>query len=154
MKVAYRAVAVFVVLSLAYAGPLAPLAGAQQPAPPPAQVPAPGPMPAQPAQPPQMFQEEVKPLPQRKGIDGYDVGAVAATALGFPFKVGLCALGTAFSVITFAATWGARPDASTAILNEGCGAKAKWIVRGSDIRPREAVTKAFEWEEHRFEWEK
>jgi hypothetical protein len=145
MKVVFRAVAVSVMLSLAWAGPLAPLAVAQQPVAPP---------PAQPSAPPQMFQEEVKPAPERKGIDAYDVGAVAATALGFPFKIALCGLGVAASVITFAGTFASRPDASAAVLNEGCGGKSPWIVRGSDIRPRPSVSKAFDWETHRFEWEK
>jgi hypothetical protein len=144
MKVVFRAVAVSVMLSLAWAGPLAPLAAAQQPVAPP----------AQPVAPPQMFQEDVKPAPPQRGIDAYDVGAVAATALGFPFKVALCGLGTAFSIITFAATFASRPDASAAILHEGCGGKAPWIVRGSDIRPRPSVSRAFDWETHRFEWEK
>jgi hypothetical protein len=150
MKVLYRAVTVSIVLALAWAGPLAPFASAQQL---PAQA-EPTPMMAQAPQSPQMFQEEVKPLPQRKGIDFYDVGAVGATAFGFPFKLGLCLMGGIFSVTTFAATWGSRPDASAAILGEGCGEKARWIVRGTDIRPRPSITKAFDWEQHRFDWEK
>src|SRR5215212_12258427 len=88
MKVVIRAVAVSVMLSLAWAGPLAPLAVAQQPAAPaPAQPSAPPPAqpslppPAQPSAPPQMFQEDVKLAPRQGGIDAYDVGAVAATAL-------------------------------------------------------------------------
>jgi hypothetical protein len=145
MRVLFRAVAVSVMLSLAGAGPLAPLAMAQQPAAPP---------PAQPAAPPQMFQEDVKPAPTTRGIDAYDVGAGVATAAGFPFKAALCALGTSFGIITFAATFGSRPDAVAEIINEGCGGKSPWIVRGSDIRPRPSVTKAFDWETHRFEWEK
>jgi hypothetical protein len=145
MKVVFRAVAVCLMLSLAWAGPLAPLAAAQQPAAPP---------PAQPAAPPQMFQEDVKPAPPERGIDAYDVGAVAATALGFPFKVAICALGSALGIVTFAGTFGSRPDASAAIINEGCGGKSPWIVHGSDIRPRPSVSKAFDWETHRFEWEK
>ena len=64
MRVAFRAVTVCLVLVLALTGPLAPFASAQQPTAPP------------PAQPPQMFQEDVKPLPPREGTDIYDVGAV------------------------------------------------------------------------------
>ena len=147
MRGVVRAVAVSLMLSLAGAGPLAPFAAAQQPATPPA--------PAQPSAPPQMFQEEIKPVtPQPRGVDVYDVGAVAATAFGFPFKAAICAIGSAFGVATFAATFGTRPDATAAIINEGCGGKSPWIVRGSDIRPRPTVSKAFDWESHRFEWEK
>jgi hypothetical protein len=149
MNVVFRAVAVSVMLSLAWAGPLAPLAAAQQPVAPPV-----APPPAQPAAPPQMFQEDVKPAPAERGIDVYDVGAAVATAAGLPFKIALCGLGTAFSIITFAGTFASRPDASAAILQEGCGGKAPWIVRGGDIRPRPSVSKAFDWESHRFEWEK
>jgi hypothetical protein len=152
MSLASRAVAVAVLLSLALAGPLAPLAVAQQPAAPPPPAVAPPP-PAQPAAPPQMFQEEVKAIPTRQGVDVYDVGAVAATALGLPFKAALCGLGAALGFVAFAATFASRPDASAAIVNEGCGGKSPWIVRGSDIRPRPNVARAFDWETHRFEWE-
>ena len=146
MRVVIRAVAVSVMLSLAGAGPLASLAAAQQPVAPP---------PAQPTAPPQMFQEDVKPVPPpQRGVDSYDVGAVAATAFGFPFKAAICAIGTGFGIVTFAGTFGTRPDATAAIIHEGCGGKAPWIVRGSDIRPRAASAKAFDWEQHRFEWEK
>jgi hypothetical protein len=145
MKVAFRAVAVFVLLSLAWAGPLAPMAVAQQPTAPPAQ---PAPAPAQ------MYPEQVKPVEEGRGTDVYDAGAVAITALGLPFKAAICAMGFAFSTIVFAASFAARPDAAVGILDEGCGHKAHWIVRGEDIRPRPSATKAFEWETHRFDWEK
>ena len=151
MRLVFRAVAVLVMLSLAGAGPLASLAAAQQPVAPPPATPAPAP--AQPVPPPQMFQEDVKGVPPHRGVDVYDVGAVAATAAGFPFKIAICGLGTAFSIITFAATFGTRPDASAEILTEGCGGKSHWIVRGSDIRPKPTVSKAFDWETHRFSWE-
>ena len=149
MKVAFRAVAISVVLSLAWAGPLARLATAQQPTPPPAEA-----APAQSAAPPQMLQEQAKPTPQRRGIDPYDVGAVAMTALGFPFKGAICGLGVAFSTIVFAGSFAARPDAAVGILDEACGSKAHWIIRGDDIRARPSATKAFEWETHRFQWER
>ena len=150
MKVALRAVAVSLMLSLVWAGPLAPLALAQAPAPAPAAPAAPAqPVPA----PPTMFQDQVKPTPERRGIDAYDVGAVAATALGLPFKLGICGLGAALGIITFAGTFASRPDASAGIIHEGCGGKSPWIVRGSHIRPKPSVSKAFDWETHRFEWE-
>ena len=40
-----------------------------------------------PVPPPSMFQEEVKEVAPQRGIDVYDVGAVAATGAGFPFKI-------------------------------------------------------------------
>ena len=152
MRVALRAVAVSVMLSLAWAGPLAPFAMAQQPATPPAEPVAQAQ--AQPAAPPVMFQEEVKPVPTQRGTDVYDVAAWAATVAAFPAKVALCGLGISFGLITFGVTFASRPDATAAIMNEGCGGKAAWLVRGSDIRPRPSTSKAFDWETHRFEWEK
>ena len=155
MKVVFRAVAVSVMLSLAWAGPLAPLATAQQPVTPqPVAQQTVAPPPAVPATPPQMFQEDVRPAPERRGTDAYDVGAVAATAFGLPLKAALCGLGAVLGVVTFVGTFAARPDASAAVIEEGCGGKAAWIVRGSDIRPRPSVSKAFDWETHRFNWEK
>jgi hypothetical protein len=136
MKGVFRAVAVSMVLSLAWAGPLAPLATAQQPASPPAETAA------------------APPAPERRGIDVYDVGAVAVTALGFPFKVAICGLGIAMSTVVFTGSFAARPDAAVGVLEEGCGSKARWIVRGNDIRPQSSATKAFEWETHRFRWER
>jgi hypothetical protein len=147
MKVACRAVAICLVLAFVWMGPLAPFASAQQPV-------APAPAPAQPSTQPQMFQEDVKPLPPREGMDIYDYGAIAATAAAFPPKAALCVLGSVAGFVAFAATFGARADAAAAIIDEGCGGKARWIVRGSDIRPRPNVTRAFDWENHRFEWEK
>ena len=149
MKVGCRAVAVGLLLALAWAGPLAPLAFAQQPAAPP-----PAPSTAPPAPAPQMIQEDVKPLPPRAGTDIYDVGAVVATVVSFPAKIALCGLGAALGMIAFGATFSARPDAAAGIIDEGCGGKAQWIIRGRDIRPRPSVSKAFDWENHRFEWEK
>jgi hypothetical protein len=159
MKVAFRAVAVSAVLTLAWTGPLAPLAAAQQPttpvAPPPAMAPPPPPVPpAPPGAPPQMFQEDVKPVvaePARTDI--YDVAAGAATVLGFPLKAAMCGLGLAFGGIALAGTFGSRPDAATAIISEGCGGKAPWIVRGSDLRPRGGF-KAAEWQGYRPDWER
>ena len=148
MKVACRAVAVFVVLSLAWAGPLAPFAMAQQPPPPAPAAPA-----AQPTAAPQMFQEDVKPTPGTQAeMDMYDVGAGFATAFGLPVKAVICVMGLVFGGATFAGTFGSRPDASAAIINEGCGNRAHWIVRGTDLRPK-PNTKSFEWEQNRAEYE-
>jgi hypothetical protein len=161
MKIAFRAVAVSVVLALALGGPLAPFATAQQPlppvAPPPAVAPAPPAAPVRPAQPgapPQMFQEEVKPMAaEERGTDIFDVAAGTATVLGFPLKAAICGLGLAFGFITLAGTFGSRPDASSAIISEGCGGKAPWVVRGSDLRPKGGY-KAAEWQGYRPEWER
>jgi hypothetical protein len=151
MKVAFRAVAVSVVLSLAWAGPLAPLATAQQPATPPVIVVTPPP----PVAPPPVYPEQVMVSPPPPaGIDAFDVGAVAMTAFGFPFKIAVCGIGFAAHIIVFAASFAARPDASMGLLDEACGSGAHWIVRGEDIRTRPSATKAFEWETHRYQGER
>jgi hypothetical protein len=150
MRVVFRAVAVLVMLVLAGSGPLASIARAQQPVAPQPAAPAP---PAQPTQPPQMFQEEVKQTPPQRGFDIYDAGAIAATAAGLPFKIAICGPGTAFGIVFFAGTFGSRSDAASQIFTEGCGGKSPWIVKGGDLRPRPAVSKAFDWETHRFNWE-
>jgi hypothetical protein len=93
-------------------------------------------------------------VPERRGVDVWDVGAAALTAFGLPFKGAICAMSTAFSIVVFSASFAARPDAAAGILDEGCGSKAHWIVRGNDIRPEPSATKAFEWETHRFSWER
>src|SRR5260370_41838300 len=124
MKVAFRAVAVSVVLSLAWAGPLAPLATAQQPsAPPVIEV-----TPAQPVAPPPMYQEQ-QPPPSQRDVDVYDVGAVGMTAAGFPFKGELCAIGIAGSISVIASSFAARPDASAGIPGRSWRSKAPWIIR-------------------------
>jgi hypothetical protein len=147
MKVAFRAVAVSLVLALAWAGPLTPLAFAQQqPAEPPAAS-----APPPPVAPPQMFPEGVKAEPVKRGIDFWDVGAVALTAGGLPVKAAICGLGGVFSAVVFFGSFAARPDAAAGIIDEACGSGARWIVHGSDIRPRPSVTKAFEWESNRFQ---
>jgi hypothetical protein len=156
MKVALRAVAVLVVLSLAWAGPLAPVAAAQQQPAPPAVVPSPPPPPpAPPGAPPQMFQEDVKATPPAPaGVDIYDVGAAVATAAGLPLKAVICALGLSFGGIVLAGTFGSRPDASAAIIHEGCGGKSSWIVRGRDLRPRPSISDSFDWDQNRLDRER
>jgi hypothetical protein len=158
MKVAFRAVALSLLLSVASAGPMAPLALAQQPpvavdvaqTTPPAASTTP---PVQSTAPTAMFQEQVRVVPEHRGTDAYDVGAVAATAFGLPFKGFICGLGIGLGIVIAAGTFGARPDASAGVIDEACGGKARWIVRGSDLRPRPSAAKAFDWETHRFEWE-
>ena len=125
---------------------------AQQPAPPAEAAPAQSAAPPPPDR--DAFLKGLQTFQQRRGIDAYDVGAVAMTALGFPFKTAICGIGVAFSTIVFAGSFAARPDAAVGILDEACGSKAHWIIRGEDIRTRPSATKAFEWETHRFQWER
>jgi hypothetical protein len=139
MKVAFRAVAVVVLLSLAWVGPLAPLAQAQQPTPPPSQ--------------PQMVKEDVKPAPEPEGATLYDAGAVAATMAGLPFKAALCTVGFLASSVVFMATFGTQPRVAASIVEEGCG-RLQWIVHADDLKPTPTKSKAFDWETHRYDWER
>jgi hypothetical protein len=57
-----------------------------------------------------------------------------------------------FGGVTFAGTFGSRPDAAAAIMNEGCGSRAHWIVRGNDLRPKPS-TRSFELEQSRADYD-
>jgi hypothetical protein len=101
------------------AGPLAPMAGAQQPAPP--------------AQ-PDLFQESLKT--QRTGTEhrgAYAAGAVVTNIFLVPGRAITCGLGGVVGVAVLAATLGTGYRAASAVWHEGCG--GKWVVSGDDLRP-------------------
>ena len=112
---------------LLLAGPLAPIAGAQQPAQPPAQ---------QPAQPPapDLFQETLKAQRDEERSKGtYDAGAVAVNIFLVPGRAITCVVGSAVGIAFLAATFGTGYRAASAAFHEGCG--GKWVVTGDDLRP-------------------
>jgi hypothetical protein len=149
MRCVFRAVAVVVLVSLAGAGPLASWAAAQQPTPPPAQQPAAPP----PATQPQMFQEDVKPVAPRRGVDAYDIGAGVATVFAVPGRAFLCGVGIVAAITIFAMTFGSRPHVSGEIIDEGCAGRHSWVVRGDDLRPRPTPADAAAWET-RSDWQR
>ncbi|HEX9822372.1 MAG TPA: hypothetical protein VGD07_22455 [Methylomirabilota bacterium] len=111
--------------ALLLAGPLAPFAGAQQPAPP-----------AQPAQPPapDLFQETLRAERDAERMKGaYDAGAVAVNVFLVPGRAITCVLGGAVGVVVLAATFGTGYRAASSAVHEGCG--GKWVVTGDDLRP-------------------
>ena len=114
-----RGVAACVLVAMTLLGPIQPWALAQQPA-----------QPLQPDPTQEVVNEEGR---GRRGIDGYDVGAVALTVFKLPFNLGLCAIGTALGTALFALTLGSSYRGSTSVVEEGCA--QKWIIRGQDIRP-------------------
>jgi hypothetical protein len=118
---------------LLLAGPLAPIAGAQQPAQPPApaeQAPAPAVQP--PA--PDLFQETLKAQREAEKSQGaYNAGAVAVNVFLVPGRAITCVLGGAVGVVFLAATLGTGYRAASAAWHEGCG--GKWMVTGDDLRP-------------------
>ena len=108
--------------ALLLAGPLAPIAGAQQPA-------APPPQPA-----PDLFQEQLKAQQEAERSRGaYDAGAVAVNGFLVPGRAITCVLGGAVGVVALAATFGTGYRFASAAVHEGCG--GKWLVTGDDLRP-------------------
>jgi hypothetical protein len=108
--------------ALLLAGPLAPIAGAQQPAPAP-------PPPA-----PDLFQEQLKAQQEAERSRGaYDAGAVAVNVFLVPGRAITCVLGGAVGVVALAATFGTGYRFASAAVHEGCG--GKWLVTGDDLRP-------------------
>jgi hypothetical protein len=105
--------------ALLLAGPLVPVAGAQQPAQPPA---------------PDLFQETLKAQRDDERTKGaYDAGAVAVNVFLVPGRAITCVLGGAVGIAVLAATLGTQYRAASAAVHEGCG--GKWVVTGDDLRP-------------------
>jgi hypothetical protein len=100
---------------LLLAGPLTPLAGAQQPAPDP-------------------FQETLRAERESESSRGaYDAGAVAVNVFLVPGRAITCVLGSVVGIVALAATLGTGYRAASAAVHEGCG--GKWVVTGDDLRP-------------------
>lgn len=119
------------------AGPLAPIAGAQQPTQPTQPT-----QPAQPAQPPapDLFQETLRAEREGDRKQGvYDAGAVAVNVFLVPGRAVTCVLGGAVGIAVLAVTLGSGYRAASAVVHEGCG--GKWVVTGDDLRP-DARTRA------------
>jgi len=101
------------------AGPLTPLAGAQQPTQPPA---------------PDPFQETLRAERESERSRGaYDAGAVAVNVFLVPGRAITCVLGSVVGIVALAATLGTGYRAASAAVHEGCG--GKWVVTGDDLRP-------------------
>ena len=126
-----RLIAVWVVVALSLAGPLQPLALAQQA-----------------GQPAETGQDPALPMQASSGDNYlYDVGAVAITVIGMPLKGLLCAVSGGFALALLLVTFGSAHRATAGVMEEGCA--QKWIVRGDDIRPDLPGSRAFEWEAQR-----
>ena len=104
--------------ALLLAGPLTPLAHAQQPQPPA----------------PDLFQETLKAEREADRHRGtYDAGAVAVNVFLVPGRAITCVLGGVVGFVALAATFGTGYRAASAAMHEGCG--GKWMVTGDDLRP-------------------
>jgi hypothetical protein len=121
MRNAFRFVALSVVVALMLAGPMAPLASAQQPQ-------------------PDVFREtmkggphEVSPGDVEFDQTGYDMAAGVATAFLAPGRAITCAVGFVGGVAVLALTFGSAYRGFARILEEGCG--GKWVVRSEDLMP-------------------
>ena len=138
MKIAARILTVVVALAMLAAGPLAPLAAAQQP---PAQTPPP---------PEPMPQPAVTPpppdLPEQESHMGeaaaYNIGAGIANVFYIPGKGLLCGVGGAVGIFILFISLGSAPKPAAYFAREGCG--GKWILTGDDLRPDSEVR--FDWE--------
>jgi len=105
--------------ALLLAGPLTPLAGAQQPTQPPA---------------PDLFQETLKAERESERSRGtYDAGAVAVNVFLVPGRAITCVLGSVVGFVALVVTLGTGYRAASAAVHEGCG--GKWMVTGDDLRP-------------------
>jgi hypothetical protein len=123
-----RFLTTMVVAAFALAGPLAPIAHAQQPA-----APAQPGQPAQPAQ-PDLFQETLKAQRASDRAQGYyDAGAIAVNVFRVPGKALTCAAGGVIGAALLMVTLGSGYRPATALVVEGCG--GKWLVNGDDLRP-------------------
>lgn len=122
MTTRIRVVAALLVAALLGGGPLATVAGAQQPAPP-TQPPA-----------PDLFQESLKG--QRTGTEhkaAYGVGAAVTNVFLVPGRAITCGVGGVVGVAVLALTFGTGYRAASSVWQEGCG--GKWVVTGDDLRP-------------------
>lgn len=151
-----------VIAALMMAGPLAPLAHAQQPAPaadtaqtdaarppgnatdvqPTAQVdtvqaqPGAPPQPATPPPPmqPDLFQEKLKGERASDRSQGlYNTEAVIVNLFLVPGRAITCAAGGLVGITILAVSLGTGYRPASYMFQEGCG--GKWIVKGDDLRP-------------------
>jgi hypothetical protein len=135
MKTGLRILAVMVSLVTLVTGPLAPLAGAQQPTQNPPPPPVTTQMPPITEIPPQRYDESQSAA--------YDVGAGVANVFYVPGKGFLCFLGGAVGIFVMLVSFGSQPKTAAYFAREGCG--GKWFLTGDDIRP-DPDTKSFDWE--------
>jgi len=160
-KIGSRILTVLVVLALLATGPLAPLAAAQQPAPPsvpPQQEPAPPPVTQAPPPPPAgtpppapaetPTQPMVQEVPEQEShaaeSAAYNVGAGIANVFYIPGKGLLCGVGGMVGIAILFISLGSAPKPAAYFAREGCG--GKWILTGDDLRPDDSHYRAFDWE--------
>ncbi len=118
MKIVARSIALAVAFSLAFSGPLATFATAQQPSQ------------------SETTQEPPKPSSEDHSA-AYGIGAGFANVFYVPGKVILCGLGVIVGTGFLLLTFGTAYKAAAAIGEEGCG--GKWVVTGEDLMPTKVV---------------
>jgi len=126
MSVTSRVIALSLITTVLVGGPLAPLARAQPPAAPPADL----------------FQDSLKAStgePSERNPGAYDVGAAGANLFYIPGKVGLCVLGIGVGMAILGVTLGSGYRWAASAGQEGCG--GRWVLTGKDLRPGELVAR-------------
>jgi hypothetical protein len=157
MTIRRQILAGMVLLAL-LANPLAPVVAAQQPPAPPPAVPAPPPPlptatpPAPTPPPPTVFVPLSPPQSREEATAGDAAKAAVVNVFKVPGKVILCGLGSALALGVLAITFGTQHKAAEFMFDEGCA--GKWTVSAEDMRRAKETSKAFEWETHRFDWER
>ena len=123
MRTHTRVVAALLAVTL-LGGPLASLAGAQQPQPQPqGQPPA-----------PDLFQEQLKAERANSGpSSAYDAAAVTTNVFLVPGRAITCGLGAVVGFAVIVATLGTQYKAASSVWQEGCG--GRWTVTADDMRP-------------------
>jgi hypothetical protein len=127
-------------VALLFAGPLAPLAGAQQPAQP---APPTAQPPAVQAPAPDLFQETLRAeqaIPRHRFA--YGAGAAVVNVFLVPGRTITCVLGGVVGLAVLGGTLGTGYRAASAAVQEGCG--GKWMVSGDDLRPDSATGRTME----------
>ncbi len=110
MSVAFRVIAVSLMVTFLAAGPCAPLVAAQQPA-----------------------DQSARDGEVRFNDTFYEVAAGVATGVLVPGRVLTCAMGSGISLLVLLLTFGTQYRAATGVLQEGCG--GKWVVKAEDLAP-------------------
>lgn len=107
----FRSTSLGLAVALILAGPLAPVAWAQQP---------------------MLYEEAVKAKPPAEPGPAHEMGAVVVNVVHVPGKAILCTLGGVVGFVTLIATAGSSYRTAARLMNEGCG--GPWAITAKDFQ--------------------